>query len=60
MSRYRRPERPHVTTTETSHWLGGPNSLYKLESYSTAIVNMEGEYETVHKLSNGAISNDLE
>ena len=25
-----------------------------------AIVTMEGEYDTVHKLSNGAISNDLE
>ena len=24
-----------------------------------AIVAMEGEYETVHKLSNGVISNDL-
>jgi len=25
----------------------------------SAIVTMEGEYETVDKLSNGAISNDL-
>jgi len=25
-----------------------------------AIVTMEGEYETAHKLSNDAISNDLE
>jgi len=25
-----------------------------------AIVAMEGEYEIIHKLSNGAISNDLE
>jgi len=34
--------------------------VYCVETAKTVIVAMECEYETVPKLSNGAISNDLE
>jgi len=35
-------------------------SLYLRNDASYSVVTMEGEYETVSKVLNGAISNDLE
>ena len=51
--------RPRLIARQKSR-LSTNISLYLLNCEVRAIVTMEGEYETVQKLSNGAISNDFE